>query len=390
MLPPLLIALTAILAAVHAFVAWHVARSVRQLTILADIPLDATAPPPRLSLITPARDEATVIEASLRSALATDDPHIEVVAINDRSTDDTGAILDRLAAEDPRVVAVHVDTLPDGWLGKLNALHHGVARATGDWLLFADADTRYAPGALRRAVAHAERGGFDLVTVYPEITSRDPLAGTVFAAAPVLGHLGMPMHRVSDPDHPAYAGMGAFILVRRATFERSAGLEWLRLEVADDMGLGLLIQNAGGRLDVVNGRGQVFLPFYETFGEMVARMQKNWWAIVARFSLLRAVALSAVLCIVALTPLLAFVPGVPLPARILAVVGAALHSGASVHFNRWVHRPVGSALLPQVGLLLCAAQLLRAAWIGRRIGGIEWRGRLYRADELEPMQRVRV
>src|SRR5690606_28514633 len=161
--------------------------------------------------------------------LAQDYPALEVVAIDDRSTDDTGKILDQLAERFDALRAVHIEMLPEGWLGKLNALAQGLRHATGAWLLFADADTHYAPGALRRAVALAESRGLDLLTVYPHLTSRAFLADTVFAAAPVLSHVTMPMWAVRDPDHKAYAGLGAFILVRRTAYERSAGLEWLRL-----------------------------------------------------------------------------------------------------------------------------------------------------------------
>lgn len=345
---------------------------------------------PTLSIITPACNEEATIGASLGTALATEYPSLQVVAIDDRSTDHTGHIIQQLAEREPRLVHVRVDALPPGWLGKLNAMQRGVERATGDWLLFADADTRYAPGALRRAVGYAERHGLDLLTAYPELTSTSFGAGTVFAAAPVLAQLTMPMWQVNVPDSDAYAGFGAFILVRRSALEQTPGLAWIKLDIADDMGLGLLLKRHGHRIGAVNGRRDILIEFYATLGEMVRAMQKNWWAIIARFSVARALGLSALLAWTALAPWVVLVPGAPASARVIAGIGLASLTGASLLFNRWVRRPLGPTLLPSVGLLLCVFMLLRATVIGRRIGGIAWRGRLYRTEELRDEQRVRV
>lgn len=365
----------------------HTVLSVRRLPVLTAEPARGDDWP-TLSIVTPARDEQDTIEGALRSALASDYPALQVVAVDDRSSDRTGAIIDSLAAADERMAPVHVTALPDGWLGKLNALQRGVERATGEWLLFADADTHYAAGALRQAIAFAERTSADLVTAYPHLTSRAFALGTVFSVAPVLAQLTMPTWRVRDPRSRVFAGMGAFILVRRAALERTPGLAWLRLEIADDMGLGLLIKSHGGRLEVVNGRDAIFLEFYATFGEMLRRMQKNWWAIMARFSVARAASLALVMTWFALAPLVALLPGAPPSARTAAAVGWAAMTAASVIFDRWVRRPLLPGLFPQVGLLLCVAMLVRATFVGVRIGGVEWRGRVYTTAELRPHQRV--
>ena len=123
---------------------------------------------PGLTVIFAARDEAAHVEAATRSILAQDYPALEVIAIDDRSMDATGAILDRLEADDRRLRVVHVRELPPGWLGKTHALHTAAATASSTWLLFTDADVAFAPGALRRAIAWAECDGADHLTVVPE------------------------------------------------------------------------------------------------------------------------------------------------------------------------------------------------------------------------------
>jgi len=118
--------------------------------------LDAVPPDPpggrwpRVSVVVPSRDEAEAIEAAAQSLLVQDYPELELIAVDDRSSDGTGAILDRLAAADRRLGVVHVDALPEDWLGKNHACHRGAERATGEWLLFTAGDVVFAPGALRR------------------------------------------------------------------------------------------------------------------------------------------------------------------------------------------------------------------------------------------------
>jgi len=148
--------------------ALRVRRSVPALSDLPPAPA-ARGTWPRISLVVPARDEGLHIAGALASKLTCGYPSLEVVAIDDRSTDDTGAIIDRAAASDPRVAAVHVTDLPEGWLGKVHAMARGLERATGEWVLFSDADVHVEPGALERIVAWAEAGGVDLVAVLPRV-----------------------------------------------------------------------------------------------------------------------------------------------------------------------------------------------------------------------------
>ena len=127
------------------------------LPSLDALPPDAAAADARVSVIVPARDEADAIEASVRHLLAQRGVAIEVIVVSDRSVDETAAIVRRLAATDPRVRLVEVTTLPERWLGKTHALHVGAQAATGDWLLFTDADCLLHPDVVARALRVAAR-----------------------------------------------------------------------------------------------------------------------------------------------------------------------------------------------------------------------------------------
>lgn len=369
---------------------YAVVRMRRSLAVLATERPPLPEPWPTLSLISPACDEGEHVGLALRTVLGQDYPELQVVAVDDRSTDDTGALIDGLAAEDSRVTPVHIRELPEGWLGKVHALHVGTGEATGEWLLFADADVRFEPGALRRAVAWAVHRRLDLLTLFPRLESAGLLCDAAYNIVALALAAGGRPWAVPDPDSDAVAGMGAFILVRRSAWEASPGFEWLRLEVADDMALGLLIKTHGGRCAVANGAGLLRLPWYASYADMSAKMQKNWFAIVGHFSAPLLLAKAAVVLGIALAPLGVLLPWTTDWLRLAALPGPLLLAAATWLAARWARLPLRLAWLPQVGLLAYALMMARSAWVGWRVGGVQWRGQLYRSEDLAPRQRIRL
>jgi cellulose synthase/poly-beta-1,6-N-acetylglucosamine synthase-like glycosyltransferase len=236
--------------------------------------LSATqAPPPArwptVSLIVPARDEAAGLEAALRSKLALDYPGLEVVLVDDRSTDATGAIADRLAAEQPHLSVVHVRELPKGWLGKVHALTKGVERSTGEWLLFTDADIHYDPQTLRRAIALCEAKGFDYLAALPRFESSTFAVNVAMAGFVPVVMSAVQADWIEDPKSAASIGAGVFALVRASAYRRSPGLEHLKLEIADDVGLGQLMKRSGARCGVVAAPDELSLTMYPDFAGVV-------------------------------------------------------------------------------------------------------------------------
>src|SRR4051794_14286975 len=137
----------------------HLARYRDKVIFLADLgDREPDGGWPTLAVLFAARDEEGMVGEATRSMLAQDYPGLEVIAVDDRSVDATGAILDAIAAEDGRLRVVHVRELPPGWLGKTHALQGGSEATSARWLLFTDADVVLGPGALRKAVAFAEAG----------------------------------------------------------------------------------------------------------------------------------------------------------------------------------------------------------------------------------------
>ena len=371
--------------------AWlHSARCTwRTLRDLPDLDDDVAAPPrwPTLSLVVPARDEADTIEAALRSRLDDDYPALEVVAVDDRSEDGTGERLDALAAGEPRLAVVHVRELPAGWLGKVHALARGAEHASGQWLLLSDADVHVAPGTLRRAIALAESRGLDLLAVVPR------LEGATFALQVALcGFLrgfnqSRRLWKVADPEDPAHVGVGAFNLVRRAALERTQGFAWLRMDVADDVALGLLLKRSGARCAVAHGESRVHVVWYRDLPAMLRGLEKNTFAVL-RCSFARAAALAALAVAIELPAWFGLAAREPRWLAPVCALSLAPALAVGVLGARRAGLSAAAALLAPVGTLIQSWVLLRAGFLGWRRGGVRWRGTFYSSRELRAGRRV--
>lgn len=369
--------------------AYAIWRTRQDVPRLAD---DTSPSPPRwptVSLIIPARDEEGEVEAALRARLSDGYPALEVIAVNDRSTDRTGAILDRLAAEDPRVRVIHIDTLPAGWLGKLYAMHQGVLASRGEWVLLSDADVHYAPGTLRRVLAACVAHRLDHFAALPTFRAQSPLLDAVID---VFGRnliLGGRLWLVQDERSNVAVAGGLFNLFRREAYDRTPGLPWLKLEVADDVALAQMLKAHGARTAVYDTLGQVSLDFYPSVGAYVRGVEKNSFAIIGKFSMLRL----TVACALTLLVEFGWLAGLAHPApaaRALALLTFALVFGTSAAAVRTMGRSLTTLpLLPAATLVFVYASM-RSGVVAHRRGGVAWRGTVYSIDELREGARIRI
>lgn len=334
------------------------------------------APPPsrwpRLSLIMPARNEEPTLESALRSKLQATYPELELVLVDDRSTDATGAVADAFARTEPRLQVVHVEHLPEGWLGKVHALQRGLERASGEWVLFSDADVHLDPGTLERVIAYAEHEGFDHLGVLPSLTSSGPVLQATLSTFFRLLCAGGRLWAVPDPKSSAAIGVGAFNLVRRGALDRSPGLEWLKMEIGDDAALGVMLKRSGARQAVLNGRSEVSLEFYPSYGALTRALEKNG------ASLPFPALLGGNLFIVLLEyGLLAGLVSGHAPLVLLAAAAWAVGSMGTFMLSRWLGLPRWPALLPFLGSLPLAWAMVRSGVLALVRGGVVWRGTYY-------------
>lgn len=364
------------------------------LRILRTVPsLSSIAPPPaledwpRLSILVPARDEGAHLEAALSSKLKTVYPNLELVAIDDRSTDATPEIIDRLAAADPRVRAVHIDSLPPNWLGKLHAMQRGLETATGEWVLFSDADVHIEDGVLEKLIAVAEYESLDFIAVFPKMRPVNLwIDAGVSALVRVLALSGR-IWRANDPRSQIGAGVGAFNLVRRSILEETKAIEELKLEVADDVALGALLKQSGARCRFYAGREDVHLVFLDSLRAAMRSIDKGGGLL--GFSLFRSL-------LMAIGPV-ALDLGIPVAA--IAAGGTAAIFGLDALFlatithvllARHLRLPIAGALAWPIGQVLNAALTLRAGLRAWKHQGIYWRDTFYSREVIEAGRRLQV
>ena len=339
-----------------------------------------SGPGPLVTLITAARDEARGIEAAARSLLAQDYSALEFVMVDDRSTDRTGAILDGLAAQDPRVRVVHVGELPPGWLGKNHALARGAAAARGEWLLFADADIVMDPTTIARAMQYVERRGLDHLTLLPELVMPGILL-KAFVSSFVIWLAGfLRPWRARDPGSRRFVGVGAFNLVRAGSYAAAGGHQPIRLRPDDDLKLGQILKRSGARQDLVQGRGLVSVEWYHSLGEAIDGLMKNAVAAGEYTPVLLVLGALAYL-LIGLGPVSAAVLGDGV-LRILGLVTAGLLFLIHLRGAREAGAPLRGALLYPVVSVIFAWIGVRALALNLWQGGISWRGTFYPLSEL--------
>jgi glycosyltransferase involved in cell wall biosynthesis len=232
----------------------------------------------RCSVIIAARNEEDRIGKTIEHLLAQREVNVEVIAVDDRSTDRTGEVMRELAAKDRRVRYRRVETLPEGWLGKCHACHLGAMEATGDWILFTDADCWMKPDLIARALQVAARENVDHITMTPGVAP-ETIAGRAWHLAFLVGVADW-FARVNRDRPKGYLGMGAFNLLRSQTYRGCGGHEALRLTVVDDVKLGLLVRRAGKRTRAFIGGDDVETHWGLTARSMVKIMEKNYFAAI--------------------------------------------------------------------------------------------------------------
>jgi glycosyltransferase involved in cell wall biosynthesis len=338
---------------------------------------------PRVSIIVPARNEEDTIEQPLRQLLALDYDNYEVIAVNDRSTDRTGEIMNRVATSDEAhglLRVVHVAELPSGWLGKTHAMWTAAKQATGDWLLFTDADVLFKPDAVRRAIAYAEAEPADHVVLFPQMIMKRPGEKMMIAFFQTLFVFGHRPWKVADPRTKDHIGVGAFNLIRRSVYEAIGTYQALRMEVLDDMKMGKVIKNAGYAQRNVFGDDLISIHWASGALGIVRNLTKNFFAVLS-FQWLRVV----VSCIG-----LAFLNLMPFLGIFLAHGWARLPYGLALLSMFLIYAGMSSKsaippyyiLLHPVSTTLFLYTLLRSMFVTLSRGGVTWRGTFYPLDEL--------
>jgi len=369
----------------QAFAAWRGVPQIRD--ILRDEP-QAQLPhsdAPHLSVLVPACNEQETIRTTLRSLLKSTGLRLQIIAVDDRSTDQTGTLMDEVAIESASagghhsLRVIHNRKLPTGWLGKPNALRLALEQATAPWILLTDADPIFAPRALELGLRQAIAEQADHFVLLATLITEEPGEAIMAATAQALSHWTTRLWKVSDPNARDFFGMGCSTFVRVEAFRQLGGFDALRMEVVEDLSLGAMIKNAGYRSRVAVGAGLVSIRWIHGILGLVDNCEKNGFAIF-RYSVPPTLLACLGFAWNAFLPLAAIAAGTwGLASALLTYLAI----GLVLRANRRLHKvsPLAACFFAPATALIGYAILCSMVLTLRR-DGVNWRGTHYPLREL--------
>ncbi len=344
---------------------------------------------PLISIVIPARNEEKHLGRCLASLRSLDYPSLEIVVVNDRSTDGTGKLAEAVCREDPRVKLVQGQDTPEGWTGKNYAIHQGTLEAQGEYLLIVDADTVLAADTLKRAVHYTEREEVDLLTLYPRVVCSSFWERTLL---PWLGVLStFSMDRVNDPEKPDAMAYGYFLFFRRSSFDRVGGHKAIRDRVGEDWIIARRLKSMGLRLRMLMGTEFVTKRFGPSLREIWQGFTKNFILIMEGNKTVATLAVPLMIyyllftvlpwVVLVLSPVLLVTVGWD-PIGGLAFLMAALQistlGGVRALLKSFILLDVASPHLQPLGGVLVSIMGLTAIYRTLSGKGIVWKGREYK------------
>lgn len=336
---------------------------------------------PLLSVIVAARNEAGQIKSSILSQLEQTYKNVEWILVNDRSTDSTGLLMDELQQEDHRITVIHIEELPEGWLGKNNALYKGFLQASGKWLLFTDADVKFDKETFAKALHYFERHELDHLTAAPNL-SANPFLLKSFIAFFMFGfsYFKRPW-AANNPKSKVGTGIGAFNLVSKEAYQSFGTHERVKMRPDDDLQLGMKMKKEGYRQRIVTALELIEVEWYGSLREAFVGLEKNTFAgLHYRVSMV----LFAIFGVF-ITNVLPFITIFSSDKTVaLLSLGNILLSG--IHYllvikKLTIFSPAMFLVLPLTALLFIYS-IIRASLLTFKRGGIMWRGTIYKLSEL--------
>ncbi|MDT4965696.1 MAG: hypothetical protein QOJ64_433 [Acidobacteriota bacterium] len=346
---------------------------------------EAPLPAQLVSILVPARnEEGRVLSQAIRSMLAQDYRPFEVIAVNDRSTDATGAILRAIAKAEDKLIVVDGTETPAGWLGKPHALQQALDVARGEWVLATDADMIFHEAALRTTMEFAIAGSYDAVTLVPRIETRT-FWERLFA--PIFGWfmaIGMPIERINNPRRRDAVAVGGFFLIHREELARVGDYHAVKAEVAEDMRMAQLLKQSGSRLRIEYAPDLASTRMYDGFAEIWEGFTKNFFAGM-QFSLLKTIAstIAVLFCmiaplVVAIVSAIAWTSGSQGRWLDLLLATATIWLMQVLTFsavNSYAEVPIFYSLTVSLGFLLFVAILINSTFRIASGRGVVWKGR---------------
>ncbi|HWD19750.1 MAG TPA: glycosyltransferase [Verrucomicrobiae bacterium] len=333
--------------------------------------------PALVTVIVPARNEARNIARCAQRLMAQDYPKLEMLVVNDNSTDHTATIVSDLSCFDARLRLVESEALPSGWAGKPHACWQGAQAGAGEWLCFMDADTMAEPGLITTAVRAAEERQLDMLSLEPFQELGGFWERLIIPAGFLLLVFQQDLRRVNNPDCPDAVANGQFILIRRRVYDAVGGHAAAPAEICEDAALARRVKGEGYKLAVLGASDLVCSRMYNNLESLWEGLSKNVVEMLGgtRGALLAAAAAFSLAWVTALLPFWAWHQGDALAASLISTASLALIA-THVFSARYFGIPFFYGLLFPFGYTmggLIALNSIRLRWKKR----IAWKGRIY-------------
>lgn len=377
---------------VFLLLAYKVFKSAKYQVLLRDVKLPEKQNFiwPKVSLIIPVCNEAQTVEKAAHSLFSMNYPEIEFIFVNDRSTDDTGLVLARLATAEKRMKIITISHLPVGWLGKVHAFKKGLEIASGEWILFSDADVHYNEFSLKKALSYSYNNKLDFLAVLPSI-----VGGTLFVRillAQVIHYMTFLVNfsKISDPEYKGAIAHGAFMLVRTSIYKKSKGLEALKMEVLDDVGFAVEMKRAGAKIAILSGLDEIEFEWYSSTKGFINGFEKNGFASM-QYSII-------LLSLAVLGMSLFFLGYTIFPIMTHSVIYMSFVWSSliiyllitQISLKKIIKIPFWGVFLFTVNILFLPYVVARSAVKCLKQQGIYWRGTFYPLAELKKAQRFKI
>jgi chlorobactene glucosyltransferase len=358
-----------------------------------DITVTSAPPPanaPLISICIPARNEENNIRRCVEAVLEQDYPNLELIVLDDRSTDATLTLLNELASCDSRLIPINGSDLPQGWAGKPHALYQAATVARGEWLCFVDADTFLAPNALSSVLAKAGETEADLFTIMTRQILGSFWEKTVMPLVMTALSVGFSPRKVNDPNRRDAVANGQFIFIKRSVYDAIGGHEKVKDQIVEDKAISEQVKWNGYRLIVADGSQVVSTRMYTSLPTMWEGWTKNiYLGLSDHPSMLLLGAFGATLALIAALFLPVWLPlgivwyfndggwmALAVSAQALIVWGHLLYIRSVIaermDISRWY------AWTTPLGAGVFAAMMLTSAWKVLSGQGVTWRGRKYK------------
>lgn len=356
-------------------------RSLQRLEDIDSIDQDG----PLVSIIVAARNEESAIIESFQTLLKQNYPKIEWIVINDRSTDNTGFLLETLHKKNQDVTVINIKDLPNGWLGKNHALYQGYLNSKGKYLLFTDADVHFHPETVSKALHFIEKQGVDHITITPNLYAKGFWL-QAFIAFFLFGFSFFKRPWRANVDQSKIGmGIGAFNLISREAYEKIGTHKEIAMRPDDDLQLGYKVKAHGLRQRVATGISYVKVTWYETLKDALIGLEKNTFAglhyrVSMVFVAVVGTFLSHVLPFLTLftsdtLQLFLSITTILLIFLLYYQVTTRMTSFSLIHF-----------IVFPITALLFIYSILRSSFLTFKRGGIVWRGTKYSLKELRKNQ----